>query len=253
MRKTIIAANWKMNTLPKEGVEIAQKINFYFDKIDLPENKKIVLGVPFTHIDRIVQTVDYRKIAVAAQNCSQFEYGAYTGEISAAMIKSLGAQFVILGHSERRQYFGETDEIIAQKLLLAYKNALFPIYCCGETLQQREDGIHFKVVENQLINSFVKVDKYNILRTIIAYEPVWAIGTGKTATPEQAGEMHAFIRSVIAKLYGYDVADSISILYGGSVNANNAKELFAQNDIDGGLVGGASLKPEEFIKIIEST
>ncbi len=252
MRKNIIAANWKMNTLPKEGVEIANKINQYLADKELPVNKKIVLGVPFTHLIKVVDTVDYTKIAVAAQNCSQFESGAYTGEVSAAMIKSCGAQYVIIGHSERRQYFYDTDEVISQKLSQAYKNALFPIFCCGETLKQREENIHFKVVENQLVNAFIRVDKFNFERTIIAYEPVWAIGTGLTATPEQAQEMHMFIRNVIAKIYGHEVADQTSILYGGSVNATNAKSLFECEDIDGGLVGGASLKPVEFIKIIES-
>ncbi len=252
MRKTIIAANWKMNTLPKEGVEIAKKINNYLSGVELGLNKKVVLGVPFTHISKIMEVVDYKKIAIAAQNCSQYDFGAYTGEISAEMLKSLGVQYVILGHSERRLYFGETDEIIAQKLQQAYKNAIFPIFCCGETLQQREKGNHFNVVETQLINAFVKVDKFNFQRTVIAYEPVWAIGTGQNATPEQAQEMHVFIRKIISNFYGHEIANDISILYGGSVIANNARQIFKCEHIDGGLVGGASLKPDEFIQIIES-
>ncbi|MDD2386491.1 MAG: triose-phosphate isomerase [Bacteroidales bacterium] len=252
MRNKIIAGNWKMNTLVNEGVKLASSINEYFNNNKLTPNVKIIIGVPFTHIDACVRSVDYTKISVAAQNCSQYEKGAYTGEIAADMIKGLGAQYVIVGHSERRQIFGETDSIIAQKLANCHKNALFPILCCGETDNQRDDGSYFDVVKNQLIASLSLTDKFNVLRTVIAYEPVWAIGTGKTASPEQAQEMHEYIRKIITEIYNQNIADQISILYGGSVKPDNAVELFSQDDIDGGLIGGASLKKEDFIKIYQA-
>ena len=253
MRKKIVAGNWKMNTSVKEGVIIAEEINAFMASVDIDNNiKKIILAVPFTHIDSVVKAVDYRRISISAQNCSEFDKGAFTGEISASMIKGLGAHYVIVGHSERRQYFGDTDEIIAKKIELCHKNTLFPIFCCGEKLEQRQSGEHFKIVENQIKNAFKSIDVFNITRTVIAYEPVWAIGTGQTATPIQAQEMHEFIRNTIANLYNKNIADQISILYGGSVNADTASELFQQNDIDGGLVGGASLKIGDFIKIIKS-
>jgi len=252
MRKRIAAGNWKMNTLLNEGLEIANELNDYLIENEISGDKKVIIAVPFTHINPIVNDVDYTKIAIGAQNCCQFDNGAYTGEISALMLKSIGAQYVIIGHSERRQYFGDTDEIIALKLLQCYKNALFPIFCCGESLQEREQDIHFNIVEDQIKSAFNQIDTFNIQRTIIAYEPVWAIGTGKTATPQQAQEMHSFIRKIFSELYNNEVANDITILYGGSVNANNSAELFAQPDIDGGLVGGASLKVKDFIHIINS-
>ncbi|MDD2636129.1 MAG: triose-phosphate isomerase [Bacteroidales bacterium] len=252
MRNKIIAGNWKMNTLVNQGVQLASSINEYFSNIKLAPHVKIIIGVPFTHIDACTKSVDFTKIAIAAQNCSQYEKGAYTGEVAADMIKSLGAQYVIVGHSERRQIFGETDSIIAQKIANCHKNALFPILCCGETEGERDDGSYFDVVKNQLIASLALTDKFNILRTVIAYEPVWAIGTGKTASPEQAQEMHEYIRKVIAEIYNKDIADQISILYGGSVKPDNAAELFLKDDIDGGLIGGASLKKEDFIKIYQA-
>jgi triosephosphate isomerase len=252
MRKKIAAGNWKMNTLPSEGVNLAVILNTFIDEFGLSENKKVVIGVPFTHIESIINSIGIKNISVSAQNCSQFDSGAYTGEISAAMISSLGAKYVIVGHSERRQFFGDSDEIIGLKLQQAYKNNLIPIFCCGESLTERMEGNHFNVVQSQLINSLVKVDKSNIANSVIAYEPVWAIGTGQTATPAQAQEMHSFIRTTIAEMYGTEVSENISILYGGSVNAANALELFACDDIDGGLVGGASLKAEDFKTIIKS-
>lgn len=252
MRTKIIAGNWKMNTLVAEGVELASAINRFFNDNKLAPNVKIILGVPFTHIDACVRSVDYTKVLVAAQNCSQYEKGAYTGEVAADMIKGLGAQYVIVGHSERRQIFGETNSVIAQKLANCHKNALFPILCCGEIADERDDGSYFDIVKNQLIASLSLTDKFNILRTVIAYEPVWAIGTGKTASPEQAQEMHAFIRKIIAEIYNQNIAEQISILYGGSLKPDNAVELFSQDDIDGGLIGGASLKKEDFIKIYQA-
>ncbi len=252
MRNKFVAGNWKMNTLVQEGVELAQEINNYFSDRELDENVKIVIGVPFTHIDACVKAVDLQKVHVAAQNCAQFDSGAYTGEISGAMIKSLKASYVIIGHSERRQIFGETDQIIATKASQCYKNNLVPILCCGETLEQREEGNHFNVVKEQLVNSLAQTSEHNVLKTVIAYEPVWAIGTGKTASPEQAQEMHVFIRKTLAEIYSQEIASQISILYGGSVKPANASVLFAQEDIDGGLIGGASLKKEDFIEIYKA-
>ncbi|MDR2010494.1 MAG: triose-phosphate isomerase [Bacteroidales bacterium] len=252
MRRKIAAGNWKMNTLLNEGVTLAEELNTLLDGIELYDDKRVVIAVPYTHISSIINVVDYKKIAVAAQNCSQFDNGAYTGEISALMLKSIGVQYIIVGHSERRQIFGETDDIVSQKLTQCYKNAIFPILCCGESLNERESVKHLEIVGTQIKNALQNVDTFNIQRTIIAYEPIWAIGTGRTATPEQAQEMHAHIRNTIADLYTKEIANEITILYGGSVNAANSANLFAKEDIDGGLVGGASLKVNEFMQIIES-
>lgn len=252
MRKKIVAGNWKMNTLPAKGEELAIEINAFLNDFQLNDNTKVIIAVPFTHIDRIVQRISSGKLAVASQNCSQFEKGAYTGEVSAEMIKSLGAKYVIVGHSERRQFFGDTDELISLKLTQCYQNGLLPIFCCGESLDERSQNQQYDVVKTQLINSLAQVGKSDIVNTIIAYEPVWAIGTGQTATPEQAQDIHAFIRKIVKDLFGSEIAAGLSILYGGSVNAGNAEELFACEDIDGGLVGGASLKIEEFKTIIRS-
>jgi triosephosphate isomerase len=241
-----------MNTLLSEGASLAEELNALLDGIEVSDDKRVVIAVPYTHISLIMNAVDYDKIAVAAQNCSQFDNGAYTGEVSALMLKNIGVQYIIIGHSERRQIFGETDKIISQKLAQCYKNAIFPILCCGESLSEREQEKHFEVVENQIKNALKDVDSFNIQRTVIAYEPIWAIGTGKTASPEQAQEMHAHIRKTISNLYTPEIANDITILYGGSVNAANSANLFAKEDIDGGLVGGASLKANEFIQIIEA-
>ncbi|HOZ30844.1 MAG TPA: triose-phosphate isomerase [Bacteroidales bacterium] len=253
MRKKIVAGNWKMNTTPDEGEIIVKKLNEFLVNYNLKENCKVILGVPYTHIERICRIVDKLKISVAAQNCSQYESGAYTGEVSVKMIKNLGAKFVIIGHSERRQYFKEDNNLLSQKLKICYMNEVEPIFCCGETLSERDSNQHFEVVKTQIAESFNDISKDDILKTIIAYEPVWAIGTGRTATPMQAQEMHSYIRSLVEQLYDKNTADEISILYGGSVNASNSAELFNCNDIDGGLVGGASLKPDDFINIIKSS
>lgn len=252
MRTKIVAGNWKMNTLPSEGNELAKSINDFMISSQLNDNVKVVLGVPFTHIDRISMMINHEKLSLSAQNCCMHSSGAYTGEISAKMIKSLNCNYVIIGHSERRQYFGDTDEVIAAKLEQCYENNLIPILCCGEKLEEREDENHFNIVKYQLVNALAKVDAQKITNTVIAYEPVWAIGTGKTASPQQAQEMHEFIRLIIKELYGESISKNISILYGGSVNSANAVELFSCLDIDGGLVGGASLKADEFVKIIKS-
>jgi triosephosphate isomerase (TIM) len=252
MRTKIVAGNWKMNTMPSEGNELAKSINDFVVSINLNDNIKVVLGVPFTHIDGISTIINHDKLSLSAQNCCMYSSGAYTGEVSAKMIKSLKCDYVIIGHSERRQYFGDSDEVIAAKLEQCYENNLIPILCCGEKLDEREEGNHFNIVKFQLINALTKVDSTKMSKTIIAYEPVWAIGTGKTASPQQAQEMHEFIRITVMELYGKNISDNTSILYGGSVNAANASELFSCEDIDCGLVGGASLKADEFIKIIKS-
>ncbi len=251
MRIRIAAGNWKMNTSLQEGINLAVSINEFVKNYPL-ENKRVILGVPFTHITSVVHSVDYKKISVAAQNCAKWEKGAYTGEVSAEMIRSTGAHYIIIGHSERRQYFNETHADLKAKIDVCLKNSLRPIFCIGEKLEEREQGKHFEVVTQQLIDSLFHLDNENIMRVVIAYEPVWAIGTGKTATPEQAQDMHAFIRKLIAEHYTPALANEITILYGGSCNANNAATLFQQPDIDGGLIGGASLKANEFIEIIKA-
>lgn len=251
MRKKIAAGNWKMNTSLQDGIELAKKIQQFATHFD-SHNKGIILGTPFTHISSVVSVVDPNKISVAAQNCAAWEKGAYTGETSAEMIASTGANSVIIGHSERRQYFHEDNNTLLTKTRLCLKNNLQPIFCCGELLEERESNNQFIVVGEQLNEGLFALNPEDFSKVIIAYEPVWAIGTGKTASPAQAQEMHAFIRSLITEKYGSQIANETSILYGGSCNAGNAKELFSQNDVDGGLVGGASLKAEEFIEIINA-
>lgn len=249
MRKKIVAGNWKMNTTVPEGVELAK--NVLAGISGKPSDVMLILGVPFTHITKVGEIISGSGIGLAAQNCADKESGAYTGEVSASMLRSAGCGYVILGHSERRQYYGETDERLVAKLALAMKEGLVPIFCVGETLEQREAGNHFNVVESQVRNVLFTLDPVHAASVIVAYEPVWAIGTGKTATAEQAQEMHAHIRKVLASKFG-EVADGMSILYGGSCKPSNAKELFARPDIDGGLIGGASLKAEDFISIAKS-
>ncbi len=252
MRRKIVAANWKMNTDLNTGKDLALSINAGINQGRIPKNIEVILGVPFTHLYSLSGLIDYKKLALAAQNCSAFEQGAYTGETSAAMIKSVGAAYVIVGHSERRTYFFETDKDIAAKIRLCLKNNLTPIFCCGETKEQRENNTHFDVVRKQLRDGLFHIDEEDMQSTLIAYEPVWAIGTGLTASPEQAQEMHAFIRGQLVEAYSKITAFSVPILYGGSCNASNARGLFALPDIDGGLIGGASLKPHDFFEIINS-
>ena len=212
----------------------------------------MIVGVPFTHLASIVSAVDTMKIGVAAENCADKEKGAFTGEVSAAMVASTGAKYVILGHSERRAYYHETPGILKEKVKLALAHNLIPIFCIGEVLEEREAGKHFEVVDAQVRESLFELSAEEFGKLVLAYEPVWAIGTGKTATAEQAQEIHAHIRHTIAQQYGPEVADSTSILYGGSCNAGNAKELFANPDVDGGLIGGASLEVEKFMPVIEA-
>ncbi|MBO7055590.1 MAG: triose-phosphate isomerase [Bacteroidales bacterium] len=248
MRKKIVAGNWKCNTTLQEGVALAKEVNSIVKTSDV----QVILGTPFIHLTEVVKLVDNKAIAVAAQNCAAEPKGAFTGEVSAAMVKSTGAQYVILGHSERRGYYGETSEILNKKLALALENGLTPIYCCGEALEVREAGKQNEFVINQLNETIFKLSADDFKKLVIAYEPIWAIGTGKTATSDQAEDMLKTIREAIAAKYGKAIADETSILYGGSCNAKNAKELFAKPNIDGGLIGGASLKAEDFNTIVMS-
>jgi len=250
MRKNIVAGNWKMNKTLTEGVALAKEINEVLKGADLKCD--VVLGTPFIHLASVVAVVDSGKISVSAQNCADKESGAYTGEVSAEMVKSTGANYVILGHSERRAYYNETPEMLKTKVELALKNGLKPIFCIGEVLEERENNIFFEVVKSQIVESLFELSAEDFSNIVLAYEPVWAIGTGKTATPAQAQEMHAFIRKTIAEKYGNEIADNTTILYGGSANPGNAKELFSNPDVDGGLIGGASLKVADFKAIIDA-
>ena len=251
MRKNIVAGNWKMNCTLDEGKKLASEvINMVQDEVQ--NNAEIVLIPPFIHLTGI-QTLlgTSSQISIGAQNCHQEKSGAYTGEVSAEMLVSAGIKYVVLGHSERREYFGESDELLAKKVKHVIDHQLIAIYCCGEKLESREAGDHESIVGAQIETALFGLSADEMKSVVIAYEPVWAIGTGKTASAEQAQEMHAFIRTKIAKQYSQEIADSISILYGGSVKPNNAKEIFAQPDVDGGLIGGASLKSRDFTDIIK--
>ncbi|MDR3653006.1 MAG: triose-phosphate isomerase [Paludibacter sp.] len=250
MRKNIVAGNWKMNKTLQEGMALAIELNEALAGEKL--NCDVVIGTPAIHLASVVAAIDTNKIGVAAQNCANKESGAYTGEISAAMVKSTGAGYVILGHSERREYYGETSAILNDKVALALANGLTPIYCCGEALEVRNANEQNAYVKNQLEETVFNLSIEDFKKIVIAYEPIWAIGTGVTASTEQAQEMLAFIRSLIAVKFGKEVAENTSILYGGSCNAKNAKELFSQPDIDGGLIGGASLKVADFKAIIDA-
>ena len=249
MRKNIVAGNWKMNTTVPEGVALASELNNLLK--DVTPNCDVVICVPFTHLTSVNGVIDSNKIGLGAENCSEHTVGAYTGEVSASMVASTGANYVILGHSERRQYFAEDNEQLTKKTHQALDNNLTPIFCVGEVLDQREDGSYFDVVTLQL-QALFDLTPEEFSKVVIAYEPVWAIGTGKTATADQAQEMHAHIRKVIADKYGKEIADNTSILYGGSCKPSNAKELFAKPDVDGGLIGGASLQADSFMGIIEA-
>ena len=251
MRKKIVAGNWKMNKTLQEGVELAKEVNSKV-KAAKATGVTVVIGTPFIHLSEVSKIVDPAFVQVSAQNCATEVSGAYTGEVSAAMIASTGAEYVILGHSERRSYYGETDAILVKKVERALENKLEVIFCVGEVLAERESNKHFEVVKSQLKNGLFNLSADQFSHIVIAYEPVWAIGTGKTATSAQAQEMHAFIRGVLAEKYGKEVADNTSILYGGSCNAKNADELFANPDVDGGLIGGASLKADDFLAIINA-
>lgn len=250
MRKKIVAGNWKMNLNLQEGVALAKEINDML-ATDKP-NCDVVVCTPFIHLAKVADELDQSVVGLGAENCADKEKGAYTGEVSAAMVKSTGAQYVILGHSERRQYYGETAEILKEKVQMALANGLKVIFCCGETLEEREANKQNEVVKAELEGSVFNLSEDEWKNIILAYEPIWAIGTGKTATSEQAEEMLAYIRSIVAEKYGKDVAEETSILYGGSCKASNAPELFAKPNIDGGLIGGASLKAADFKGIIDA-
>ncbi len=250
MRKNIVAGNWKMNKTLQEGLELAKGIETAL--AGKTPNCDVIIGTPFIHLASVVNTIDTNKIGVAAENCADKAAGAYTGEVSAQMVASTGAKYVILGHSERRAYYHETPEILKEKTILALANGLKPIFCIGEVLEEREAGKHFDVVKAQIEESLFNLSAEDFGKIILAYEPVWAIGTGKTATAEQAQEMHAFIRKTIANKYGNEVAENCSILYGGSCKPSNAKELFANKDVDGGLIGGAALEVDSFMGIINA-
>lgn len=248
MRKNIVAGNWKMNMTLPEGVALAKELN---EKLKSAEtNCDVIIAPPFTHLANIVAVVDTNRIKVAAQTCSNKVSGAFTGEVSPDMVKSTGATAVILGHSERRQFFGVTDEQVKEKVDLVIERGMTPIVCIGENLEQREKGIYFDVIGTQVKKALFHLNPDDFRKVILAYEPVWAIGTGKTATAEQAEEVHSFVRKLIASQYGNQVADDTTILYGGSCKPSNARELFSQPDVDGGLIGGASLKADDFMGII---
>lgn len=245
MRRQVVIGNWKMNTTIDEAINLV---------IDLKEGLNdnfTIICVPFTHLGVVQEIVDDR-IAVGAQNVCAFENGAYTGEISSKMLQSLGVEFVIIGHSERRLFFGEDDETVNLKIKKALENDIMPIICCGESLEQRKSNNFLPFIEGQIKAALAGLDKEVISDCIIAYEPIWAIGTGETASAEQAQEVHQFIRQVLSNLYDNDTAIHTSIVYGGSVKSTNAPELFKMEDIDGALVGGASLKAADFLKIVKS-
>ena len=252
MRKNIVAGNWKMNMDYSTGLGLfSEIINMVNDEVT--GDQKVVVCSPFIHLNSLAQLAKSKvNIAVGAQNCHQADKGAYTGEISAEMINSVGAEYVILGHSERRQYFNESNSLLAEKLNSVLKNGLIPIFCIGETLDQRNSNSHFDIIKNQLEEGLYHLSVTEFERIVLAYEPVWAIGTGLTATPEQAQEVHAFIRKEIELKFGRSSAENVTILYGGSCSPKNASELFAKPDIDGGLIGGASLKSRDFVDIIKA-
>ena len=250
MRKNIVAGNWKMNKTLQEGIALAKELNESL--ANEKPNCDVIICTPFIHLASVTPLVDPAKIGVGAENCADKESGAYTGEVSAAMVASTGAKYVILGHSERRAYYGETVAILEEKVKLALANGLTPIFCIGEVLEEREAGKHFEVVDAQIKESLFDLSAEDFGKIVLAYEPVWAIGTGKTASAEQAEEIHAHIRATLAAKYGNTVADDCTILYGGSANAGNAKELFSKPNVDGGLIGGASLAVDKFMPIIEA-
>lgn len=248
MRKRIVAGNWKMNTLLKEGMELAKAVEKLEN--DRKGDVLVIIAPPFTHLSKIRELIETVKLS--AQDCASEPSGAYTGEISPGMLVSAGAEYVIIGHSERRSYFGEDNELLNKKVRQAMAAGLKPIYCCGEVLEERDSGKLYDVIRKQVEIGLKDLITKDMESVVIAYEPVWAIGTGVVATPEQAQEMHKYIRDLVRELYGNEVAENISILYGGSCKPSNAGELFANPDVDGGLIGGASLKADDFIAIVNA-
>ena len=246
MRKNIVAGNWKMHKTQKETVALLEEI------IAKKSNSstEIIVAPTFVNLSKAVEITKENGVTVAAQNMHQAEGGAFTGEIAASMLTDIGVNTVILGHSERRAYFHETDALLANKVDTALKHEMRVIFCFGEELKDRQQNNHFNVVENQLRDGLFHIEKKDWENIVLAYEPVWAIGTGETASPEQAQEMHKFIRTLVEKVYGFDIADNLTILYGGSVKPDNAKEIFSKPDVDGGLIGGAALKADDFLAIV---
>ncbi len=251
MRKNLVAGNWKMNTSFQEAKKLASEVANMVKDEEI-SGVEVVICVPFPYLSVASKLSEGTGVKVGAQNCSQKASGAYTGEVSVTMLKSMEVPYVVIGHSERREYFSESNELLTEKIDIALANDLTPIFCCGESLETREAGDHFEFVCQQLTESLFHLTAEQLQKLVIAYEPIWAIGTGKTASAEQAQEMHAKLRSHLANQYGNEVAEEISILYGGSVKPNNAKEIFAGKDVDGGLVGGASLDSRGFVDIIKS-
>ncbi len=246
MRKKIVAGNWKMNTLPAQGVELAAEVAA--KKSEVCDCVEFIVCPPFTHLSQVIETLKDSAVAVGAQNCAAESKGAYTGEVSAEMLASMGCKYVILGHSERREYYGETSETLNKKMVQAYANGLTPIYCVGEVKEERENGTYFDVVKAQIEEVVFNLTAEQYADLVIAYEPVWAIGTGLTATSDQAEEIQAYIREVLASKFGAAAAET-AILYGGSCNPTNASEIFAKENVDGGLIGGAALVADNFIAI----
>ncbi len=248
MRQKIVAGNWKMNTLLHEGLELAKAVE------ELEQNKEsdaiVIIAPPATHLAKVSEVIS--EVKLSGQNCGDQESGAYTGEVSPDMLKSVGAEYVILGHSERRAYYHEDNELLNKKVKLSLAKQLKPIYCCGEVLEEREQGKLFDVIKDQIVTGLKDLNANDMKSVVIAYEPVWAIGTGVTASPEQAQEMHKYIRDLLVEMFDNEVADDTTILYGGSCKPSNANELFANPDVDGGLIGGASLKAEDFIQIVNA-
>ncbi len=248
MRKIIIAGNWKMNNSVKESVSLVKEIAASVGDV---KGREVVIAPPFTSLYPVSKEIEGSKIKLSAQNLFWKDNGAFTGEISASMLKDVGCEYVIIGHSERRQFFGETDDSVNQKIKTALKYNLNPIVCVGETLEEREGGRAFDVIKRQIVKGFAGLGSSEMKNVVIAYEPVWAIGTGKTATPEQANEVHLFIRNLIKEIFSTEISDNLSILYGGSVKPDNIKGLMVQSEIDGALVGGASLKGGDFLKLVK--
>lgn len=246
-RKKIVAGNWKLNKTLEESKTLANEIQALAGEI--PSDVTVIVNPTFVTLTAVKEIIGSGPVKMGAQNCYTKQSGAYTGEISAEMLKAVGSEYVILGHSERREYFAESDEMLAEKVNISLETGITPIFCCGETLEQREAGIHFDFVKSQLTNSLFHLSADDLKKVVIAYEPIWAIGTGVTASSEQAQEMHKLLRDHLASKYGQEVADEISLLYGGSCKPSNAEELFACADVDGGLIGGASLVARDFIDI----
>ncbi|MDD4395669.1 MAG: triose-phosphate isomerase [Bacteroidales bacterium] len=250
MKSKLVIGNWKMNLSFEEAEDLTTAIEESLEDLNL--KTEVVLCPPFTYLELVTDHADEANFYAGAQNCCQFKNGAFTGEVSAEMLVSLGVEFCIVGHSERRKYFGETNAVVAEKVNRLMEEELIPVVCCGESLEERKNNSHFQVVEKQIKESLFHLNKEEMEHIVIAYEPIWAIGTGETATPAQAEEMHAFIRSLVEKKYGTETAYNTYIIYGGSCNAQNAMELFTQENVDGGLIGGASLRAGDFVEIVEA-